>query len=112
MASRHFMNPAHGRHMGSKAESIPAKGAGDVDEGSGQHHPPHIHVHESEGKLHVHVMHHGKADEHHEHEIGDSEGAAEHLHEHFGGGNEEGQDHGYSAGTEEENEWGGGGPGV
>ena len=100
----HFMNKAHGAHMTGKPDpgkptaSRPATPSKDVNESSGQHMPPHIHVHQGDGgKIHVHIMHHDKADEHHEHESGDSEGAAQHINEHFGAGNEEGQDHGFSS---------------
>lgn len=100
----HFMNPAHGRHMSGQ----PAKAAGDVEESSGQHHPPHIHIH-SHAKGHtVHVMHHDGTHTKHEHAHGDTDGIAQHIHDHLGG---EGQDHGFSSGPEMEDETGYG-PGV
>jgi hypothetical protein len=103
----HFMNPAHGKHMGQKAEPAtpkerPALPSKDVNESTGQHMPPHIHIHQGEsGKIHVHIMHHDKADDHHEHESSDTEGAAQHIHDHFGGKEgQEGQDHGGSSNDE------------
>ena len=102
---RHFMNPSMGKHMGSPA----GEKAGDVDEKSGQHHPPQIHIH-SHSKGHtVHVMHASGKHEKFEHEHGDSEGVAGHIHEHLGGS--VGQDHGFSSGDEMEDELGAG-PGV
>lgn len=99
---RHFMNPQHGAHMRGEAPS------GDVEEKSGQHHPPHISIH-SHAKGHtVHIMHHDGRHEKHEHARGDVEGIAAHIHKHLGG---HGQDHGYSAGAAEEDEFGAG-PGV
>ena len=103
---KHFMNPQHGAHMGGKPAP---SAAGDVDEASGQHHMPSIHIH-SHAKGHtVHIMHPSGAHEKHEHEHGDAEGIASHIHEHLGGG--EGQDHGFSSDENEENETGYG-PGV
>lgn len=104
---RHFMSPGMAKHMGGQSgaegEDTEGEEAGDVNQSSGQHQPPHIHVHESEGKLHVRIMHDDKAAEDHVHEAGDTEGAAKHLHDHFG---KEGQDHGYSGGEEMEDEHG------
>jgi hypothetical protein len=106
MASRHFMNPQMGRHMQGQS----ADEADDVEEESGQHKTPHIHVH-SHSKGHtVHVMHHDGGHSKHQFSHGDSEGIANLIHKHIGGG--EGQDHGVSDDEGMEDEIGAGGPGV
>ena len=100
------MNKQRGAHMDGKQFG---EEASDVKQESGQHHPPHIHIH-SHAKGHtVHIMHDDGAHEKHEHAHGDSDGIAEHIHQHLGGA--EGQDHGYSSGNEMEDEHGYG-PGV
>lgn len=98
-----FMNKQREAHMSGKQP------AGDVEEDTGQHHAPHIHIH-SHSKGHtVHVMHHDGTHTKHEHAHGDAEGIAAHVHKHMGG--KPGQDHGYSGGDLMEDEHGAG-PGV
>jgi hypothetical protein len=76
------MNKQRQSHMsGQRGES-----SGDVADKSGQHHPPHIHIHHDGSKVHVHIMHHNMPPEHHEHEPDDAEGIASHIHEHYGEG--------------------------
>jgi hypothetical protein len=112
------MNKAHGRHMGASAEELDAnlhgKPPAEKHEGRSEHEhsegeKPHIIVH-SHAKGHtVHVMHSDGTHEKHEHESGDTEGIKAHVDTALGGG--EGQDHGFSGGEEEEDEFGAG-PGV
>jgi hypothetical protein len=97
-----FMNPQRQKHMQGKP-------AGDVEDSTGQHHAPSIHIHSHSAGHTVHVMHHDGTHTKHEHEHGDTEGIAEHIHKHLGGA--EGQDHGYSSGEAMEDETGYG-PGV
>lgn len=117
MVGRFFMNKAHGRHMGASAEELDANLHGKASklEGrsenehehdeDGDHHPQ-IMIH-SHAKGHtVHIMHHDGTHEKHEHESGDAEGIKAHIDEHIGGG--EGQDHGFSSGEDEEDEFGAG----
>lgn len=86
--AKHFMNPQVGAHFGAGREAEPSD---DVQQESGQHFAPHIHlhpVHDEKGrhiKTHVHVMHHDGEDEHHEHAANDVEGIASHLQQHYGG---------------------------
>jgi hypothetical protein len=105
------MNKQRGAHMGEENEKLPspkheksAQPSKDVKQESGQHHPPHIHIHHSGGKTHVHVLHNDKEDEHHEHEMGDSEGINAHVSKHYGtaSGKNEGQDHGEGDGSLDE----------
>lgn len=103
----HFMNKQHQAHMTGKP---PAEASNDVQQESGQHTPPQIHIHSHSAGHTVHVMHHDGTHTKHEHEHGDSEGIAAHIHQHIGG--KEGQDHGGSSGQEMENEASYGGPGV
>lgn len=113
MAGKHFMNPARAKHMGSTgnmgASESQADGAGDVDQESGQHTAPSIHIHSHDQGHTVHIMHANGKSEKSEHEHGDAEGIAAHIHSHIGG--KIGQDHGGSAGDEMEDEHGFG-PGV
>jgi hypothetical protein len=102
---RHFMNPAHGRHItGSNEEGEGKRGK----KKPGEHPSIHIHSH-SKGHT-VHILHPSGAHEEHEFSRGDSEGISNLIHHHLGG--EPGQDHGFSSGPEEEDEYGLGGPGV
>lgn len=117
MAGRFFMNKNVGHHMGASHEEMhsgekaaPAAAQSDHAEhehGGGNH--PQIHIH-SHAKGHtVHVMHSDGRHEKHEHESGDTEGIKSHIDTQLGGGM--GQDHGFSSGEDEENEFGAG-PGV
>lgn len=99
------MNPQMSKHMGGEPAG---EEAGDVQQESGQHHPPQIHMHSHDKGVTVHIMHHDGRHEKHEHEHGDAEGIAAHVHQHHGG---ESQDHGYSSEGAGENEEGYG-PGV
>jgi hypothetical protein len=82
--STHFMNPARGKHMSLGHEGNSAHGAGDVEDKSGQHKPPHIFIH-SHSKGHtVHIHHADGGHEKHEHSHGDADGIAEHIHQHLG----------------------------
>lgn len=76
------MNKQREAHMNGKPGM--AEGAGDIKDESGQHHPPHIHIHHDGHKTHVHIMHHNAPPEHHEHDPGDTEGISSHVHEHYG----------------------------
>ena len=102
----HYMNKQRGAHMTGKPMG---EASGDVDEHSGQHHAPHIHIHSHSQGHTVHVMHHDGTHTKSEHEHGDAEGIKSIVDQHIGG--EPGQDHGFSSGEEMEDE-GGYGPGV
>jgi len=87
-SDRHFMDSQHGAHFGAGSighEGTSKAGAGDVEEKSGQHRAPHIHIHSHSQGHTVHIMHHNGQHEQHEHAHGDSEGIAEHIHQHLGG---------------------------
>lgn len=87
MAGKFSMNPQRNAHMEQGMGVQPGEEADDVKQGSGQHHPPHIHIHKGHGgKTHVHIMHHDKEDEHHEHDEGDTEGVKTHVDAHYGSG--------------------------
>lgn len=114
MAGRFFMNKKVGEHMGASHEEMhggekaPAAAAHSEHHEEGGNHPQ-IHIH-SHAKGHtVHVMHSDGRHEKHDHESGDAEGLKSHIDEHIGGAM--GQDHGFSGGEDEENEFGAG-PGV
>ena len=97
MADRFFMNKQHEAHLRGTAPATPHKGASDVQEETGQHTPPHIHVHPHSKGVTVHVMHHDGRHEKHEHGHGDMEGIAAHIHQHLGatgntGGEEQGEE--------------------
>ena len=80
------MNKQHESHLnkGLGHKGKHGSGAGDVEEKSGQHRAPHIHIH-SHSKGHtVHVMHSDGGHDQHEHAPGDAEGIAEHIHNHIG----------------------------
>ena len=80
------MNKQHEGHMNRSLghETKHGSGAGDVEDKSGQHRAPNIHIH-SHSKGHtVHIMHHDGQHEQHEHAHGDADGIAEHIHQHLG----------------------------
>jgi hypothetical protein len=91
------MNKQRGAHMDGK----PA-GAQDVEQESGQHHLPHIHIHSHTAGHTVHVLHHDGTHTMHEHSHGDADSIAEHIHKHIGGA--PGQTHGVGDGILGEDE--------
>jgi len=82
------MNKQRQSHMGGGEHSAghPPHGSGDVADKSGQHRPPHIHVHSHSRGHTVHIMHDDGRHEQHEHAPGDAEGIAQHIHQNIGNG--------------------------
>jgi hypothetical protein len=80
------MNKQHQAHMSGKSPEHGSEGSkgGHLEDKSGEHRHPNIHIH-SHSKGHtVHVMHSNGQHEQTEHEAGDAEGIANVVHQHIG----------------------------
>jgi hypothetical protein len=115
--AKHYMNPQLGKHLGDnegEGKTSP-QSSGDVDQGSGQHKAPDIHITTADSGHTVKAIHQDKAPEESVHQLGDTDSVLSSVRKHLAGKGGEpmtGQSHGYSSGSDMENEWGGGGPGV
>lgn len=82
------MNKQRQAHMDDKAPAVgkASAAADDVQQETGQHHAPSIHIHSHSGGHTVHVHHSDGTHTKHEHAHGDADGIAQHIHKHIGGG--------------------------